>query len=362
MLKQKLTTLFSMRMAITIPFLNEEQYILKTLNSLLYKTYIRDTFFVLVNNNSTDNSQEVIKSFVKNNPEINLIYKNEPKQGVFFARKKALDIALDLDVDIIIGTDADTVFNNKAFGDIIEFSFDTIHDVLSGRGTISPQKRLYRYLYFPYFVKLSSLLWNKEFEIFGNYFFGAFFAIKTKFYNKLSPFYYGKLLLVNGGGEDLLLSRRAYYLGGNFTESKNRVITSHRRFFSDPIGWLTAQRKGSPREERRRLNEETISYIRTNQEILAEKRIENVLDRWFRTAIDADNFYKTTGRSYKRAKTVVEKFCDFLKIPYSEFDLRNQSQYNLLRKLKQKHGKKSYKKVIEYVKSNLKNNDQIQRN
>lgn len=59
-----------MEIIVSIPFFNEEKTILETLNSFKQGFFLKKTAFVLVDNNSTDNSKKLIEKFKKNNPKI----------------------------------------------------------------------------------------------------------------------------------------------------------------------------------------------------------------------------------------------------------------------------------------------------
>lgn len=90
-----------MKISVIIPVFNEEKYIGQCLTALKKQT-IKPDEIIVVNNNSTDKSIQIINSFKKNLP-IKIV--NEKKQGIIFTRNRGLDKAMG---EIIIRTDADT--------------------------------------------------------------------------------------------------------------------------------------------------------------------------------------------------------------------------------------------------------------
>ena len=87
--------------SIVIPCYNEAAYIYNCLNSLTHQETNLKPEIIVVDNNSTDNSVEIIRQF----PNVKLIQERRP--GVCFARQAGADVATG---EIIISTDSDTVF------------------------------------------------------------------------------------------------------------------------------------------------------------------------------------------------------------------------------------------------------------
>jgi len=68
---------------------NRAEYILEALDSLINQEFDQDSFEVLVvDNNSTDKTAEVCRSYLESHPEHQLFYFNEQQQGSSFARNK----------------------------------------------------------------------------------------------------------------------------------------------------------------------------------------------------------------------------------------------------------------------------------
>jgi glycosyltransferase involved in cell wall biosynthesis len=112
-----------MRYYIVIPSHNEEALISLTLQSLVEQTVL-PTKIVVVNDNSTDNTETVVNSFVSKYPFISLVNKTSdaihlPGSKVIQAFQKGLE-TLDENYDFIVKADADLIFPNNYFETIIK--------------------------------------------------------------------------------------------------------------------------------------------------------------------------------------------------------------------------------------------------
>lgn len=108
---------------IVIPSHNEEALISLTLQSLVEQTVL-PTKIVVVNDNSTDNTAEIVNSFVAKFPFISLVNKTSdaihlPGSKVIQAFQKGLE-SLDENYDFIVKADADLIFPNNYFETIIK--------------------------------------------------------------------------------------------------------------------------------------------------------------------------------------------------------------------------------------------------
>lgn len=108
---------------IVIPSHNEESLISLTLQSLVEQTVL-PTKIVVVNDNSTDKTEDVVNSFVSKYPFISLVNKTSdaihlPGSKVIQAFQKGLE-TLDENYDFIVKADADLIFPNNYFETIIK--------------------------------------------------------------------------------------------------------------------------------------------------------------------------------------------------------------------------------------------------
>ena len=112
-----------MKYYIVIPSYNEEALIGLTLQSLISQTVLPSKI-VVVNDNSTDRTAEVVLEFAKNNPYINLVNKSSenihlPGSKVIQAFEKGFE-TLDDNYDLIVKIDADLIFPSNYFETIIK--------------------------------------------------------------------------------------------------------------------------------------------------------------------------------------------------------------------------------------------------
>ena len=107
---------------IVIPSYNEEKNILLTLQSIIEQTIVPKKV-VVVNDNSTDKTLEIVMAFAKDYPIISLVNKTSdtihlPGSKVIQAFQKGLE-TLDENYDFIVKADADLIFPNNYFETII---------------------------------------------------------------------------------------------------------------------------------------------------------------------------------------------------------------------------------------------------
>ena len=107
-----------MKYYIVIPAYNEEAFIALTLQSLVSQTLLPKKV-VVVNDNSTDKTSEIVLAFAKENPFITLVNKTSeaihlPGSKVIQAFHKGFE-TLDNNYDFIVKLDADLILPNNYF-------------------------------------------------------------------------------------------------------------------------------------------------------------------------------------------------------------------------------------------------------
>jgi glycosyltransferase involved in cell wall biosynthesis len=112
-----------MKYYIVIPSYNEEALIPLTLQSLISQTVLPSKI-VVVNDNSTDKTAEIVMAFAKDNSFISLVNKTSeakhlPGSKVIQAFQKGLE-TLDDNYDLIVKIDADLIFPANYFETIIK--------------------------------------------------------------------------------------------------------------------------------------------------------------------------------------------------------------------------------------------------
>ncbi len=112
-----------MKICCVIPTYNEEAFIGKTLASITLQTYLPKQV-VVVNDNSTDDTQQIIDEYVVKHPWISSIYnssenKHLPGSKVIRAFEKGFE-TLNNPFDVIIKLDADLILPNNYFERIVD--------------------------------------------------------------------------------------------------------------------------------------------------------------------------------------------------------------------------------------------------
>lgn len=112
-----------MKYYIVIPSYNEEALIALTLQSLISQTVLPSKI-VVVNDNSTDKTAEIVLEFAKENPFITLVNKTSenihlPGSKVIQAFQKGFE-TLDENYDLIVKIDSDLIFPANYFETIIK--------------------------------------------------------------------------------------------------------------------------------------------------------------------------------------------------------------------------------------------------
>jgi glycosyltransferase involved in cell wall biosynthesis len=125
-----------MKYYIVIPTYNEEAFIALTLQSLISQTVLPKKV-VVVNDNSTDRTAEIVLAFAKDNPFITLVNKTSsaihlPGSKVIQAFQKGFE-TLDEDYDLIVKIDADLIFPSNYFETVIKhFQSDSTIGMVGG--------------------------------------------------------------------------------------------------------------------------------------------------------------------------------------------------------------------------------------
>ena len=134
-----------MKYYIVIPSHNEEKFIALTLKSLVEQT-ILPAKIVVVNDNSTDKTAEIVLNFAKNYSFISLVNKTSdtihlPGSKVIQAFQKGLE-TLDDQYDFIVKADADLIFPSNYFETIIQhFQSDSKVGMVGGFAYIETRNK-----------------------------------------------------------------------------------------------------------------------------------------------------------------------------------------------------------------------------
>ena len=202
---------------------NRANFLYNALESIARNDFPHNEYeIVLVNNNSTDSTEEKCKMFAEKFPDVNFRYCTETKQGLSHARNKGIaesqgNFLVFLDDDVIVKqdylrnlkTNLDNSPNLMAFGGKITPKFE------SGQ----PPKWLNRWMY----SLLSAIDKGNSIKVFANgkYPIGANMGFKRKCFDKCGMFNteLGRIgdILLGGEEKDIFMRLRAkgippYYL------------------------------------------------------------------------------------------------------------------------------------------------------
>ncbi|HRR50123.1 MAG TPA: glycosyltransferase family A protein, partial [Bacteroidales bacterium] len=98
------------KVSVIIPVYNSADYLKETLLSVISQT-LRDTEIIVVNDGSTDKSEEIIESYQKGDSRIKYLF--QPNQGQSIARNVGLDNATG---DFVYFMDSDDLLEQDALG------------------------------------------------------------------------------------------------------------------------------------------------------------------------------------------------------------------------------------------------------
>jgi len=120
----------SIQISVIICTYNRALYLTEALNSLYQQTLTKQFFEVIVvNNNSTDNTEALCKAYIQTHPDMQLIYLNEKEQGASFARNTG---AAKASSPLLCFMDDDAIANDDYLSRIVQF-FET-HPNTGGLG------------------------------------------------------------------------------------------------------------------------------------------------------------------------------------------------------------------------------------
>ena len=106
-----------MKVSIIIPTYNRSSYIVQTLNSFINQDIGLESYEIIIcDNNSTDETEFVVKNFINLNSSHKIYYIKESRQGVHFARNTASKFAKG---DFLYFTDDDMIANSTTLSELL---------------------------------------------------------------------------------------------------------------------------------------------------------------------------------------------------------------------------------------------------
>lgn len=163
------------KVSVIVPAWNEEVGIKRTLKSLLKNSFM-NMEIIVVNDGSTDNTSKIVKEYLKTK-----YCKNKKKRGksiLFIDRKENKGKACSMNEglmaasgNVIVTTDADTIFDKEAIRNITRYFTDARIDALVGNVKVSSGSFLGTIQEMEYtlgfYLKRALSFWNAEYIIGG---------------------------------------------------------------------------------------------------------------------------------------------------------------------------------------------------
>lgn len=138
---------------------NRRDYIIQAIDSLYHQTLPRSRYEVIVvDNNSTDDTESLCRTYIAAHADYNIRYMNEPRQGASFARNTGAAVARS---PLLAFMDDDAVAE-KDFLERIVLFFDTHPDATGMGGRIIPAYEPAEPKWMSHYV--SSLVGNFEYS------------------------------------------------------------------------------------------------------------------------------------------------------------------------------------------------------
>lgn len=121
-----------MNISVIIPTYNRSKMLAITLDSFIDQNYPKDKYEIIIsNNNSTDNTIEIINEYLRNDSEVRIVHHFEKRQGVHYARNSAAKIAQG---NILYFTDDDMVADPDLLKEIVQpFMYDNKIACVTGK-------------------------------------------------------------------------------------------------------------------------------------------------------------------------------------------------------------------------------------
>ncbi len=224
------------KVSVLIPAFNEEKYITKTLEAIIRQHY-PDLEVIVINNASTDLTEEMVREFIKKNPSatglIKVVY--EAKQGTNYARECGRKLATgaviaQLDADCIpapnwISQGVTLLQKNKVVAVTGPYDY---YDASFFRRHITSVSQV---IFYPIINTITQLFKRGAILIGGNSFVTADILEKAGGYNVNLTFY----------GDDIDIAKRVLPFGAIKFSNKLKLKTSSRRFAA--LGFEPVQKK-----------------------------------------------------------------------------------------------------------------------
>ncbi len=120
-----------MNISVIIPTYNRSKMLEITIESFIAQNFPKDQYEIIIsNNNSTDNTAEIIQKYLSSNSGVKIMQHFEKRQGVHYARNSAAKVS---NGKILYFTDDDMVADPNLLKEIVKpFKYDDKIVCISG--------------------------------------------------------------------------------------------------------------------------------------------------------------------------------------------------------------------------------------
>ena len=126
----------NLRISLVICTYNRDRYLPEALESVKKQSFDYDLFeLIIVDNSSTDNTENISKTFISQNPLLRARYCFEEKKGLSFARNRGI---MEAEASIISFVDDDVILSPSFLNEIVNF-FDKFQDAVGAGGKVIPK-------------------------------------------------------------------------------------------------------------------------------------------------------------------------------------------------------------------------------
>ncbi|RJR14906.1 glycosyltransferase [Candidatus Microgenomates bacterium] len=208
--------------SVVLPIHNEEKYIATALKSLIHQDFKEPFEILVVNNNSTDKTIEIVNAY--QDKRIKIV--EEKQQGVVFARQKGLHEAKGV---LIAGADADSVYPSNWLTTITHHFKN--HHVIGVGGPAIPERNPW-WMYYWHLKSFGFVAWLYQKTGFVLYVIASNFAFRKSVFLSIGGY---DTRFSMGGGDEIDPLARLRKKGKVVFDQHLQVNVSSRRY---QVGFL----------------------------------------------------------------------------------------------------------------------------
>ena len=304
------------KVSIIVPVYNAEKYIGKCLDSIVNQTY-KNIQVKVVNDGSTDNSEEIIKEYI-HREEYDINYFKNENRGVSFSRNFGVNYAGG---DYIFFVDADDYLDEKLLENLQQEMEKKIDIIKFKAKKVDSEGKILEEIYVPTFEEISG---EEAFE-------------KLKYDDVLLDTIWSYIF------------RKDFYIKNNFKFTEN---THHEDFALIPLIIVKAKSVVS-------IDYYGYYYVQSENSITRNNSYKKLVKRTNDMIIHYDNmieFMKNSNISENSKKSIKDFFANSVILRTEELKGREQEEYikkiktrKLIKNIQVKNVKQFIKKILLYI-------------